>query len=220
MNTRRKFEVDGFVVVDHVFDQSEICLISSRCEAEIEATVGTRNLLKFDWVKSIASTLMTHEALTTLMPNNPVAVQCNYFAKDADKNWSVSLHRDLSIPIASKVSSNEWGGWSIKEGVLYAQPPQSVLSQMVSVRLHLEDNSAENGALELVAGSHIVDLNDAAIQNKERELCVVKLGGVLAMRPLVLHSSTKLRSGRRRVLHFVFGPDDLPDNAKWPADLR
>jgi len=83
MNTRRKFEVDGFVVVDHVFDQSEIRLISSRCEAEIEATVGTRNLLKFDWVKSIASTLMTHEALTTLMPNNPIAVQCNYFAKDA-----------------------------------------------------------------------------------------------------------------------------------------
>ena len=218
------FEQDGFVVVDHIFNQSEVKRIAEQCESKVLTSVGTRNLLKFDWVKALASRLIDHQHLSALMPKNAVAVQCNYFSKDIENNWSVGLHRDLSIPVESKVNSRKWSGWSIKEGALYAQPPKHVLSQMVAVRLHLEDNTRENGALEIVPGSHKGAASNPkrssienSVQQDKRQLCMVKQGGVLAMRPLALHSSTKLKLGKRRVLHFVFGPEHLPDNAKWPA---
>lgn len=35
------------------------------------------------------------------------------------------------------------------------------------------------------------------------------------MKPLTLHASTKVKEGQRRVLHFVFGPEKLPDQAQW-----
>ena len=205
-----KFESDGFVVINKIIKEGELCLLAEKCDSEIEFEIGTRNLLKHDWARELAHKLIQNESLKTLMPENAVAIQCNYFVKDVQKNWSVTLHRDLSIPVKAQISSDEWSGWSEKEGVLYAQPPKQVLAKMVAIRLHLEDNNSENGALELVSGSH-KNLN----RNGERKLSIVEKGGALVMRPLVLHASTKLKSGKRRVLHFVFGPKKLPNKAEW-----
>lgn len=213
-NTQAKFESDGFVVVNEILKTNELRLLAERCESEIESEIGTRNLLKHGWARELAQKLIQNESLKPLMPENAIAVQCNYFAKNVQNNWSVTLHRDLSIPVKSQIISKDWGGWSEKEGVLYAQPPKQVLAEMVSVRLHLEDNNSENGALQLVAGSH-KNLN----QNGERNLGIVAKGGALIMRPLILHASTKLKSGKRRVLHFVFGPEKLPNNAVWANAL-
>lgn len=42
--------------------------------------------------------------------------------------------------------------------------------------------------------------------------------GVLLMRPLALHASSKATgSSRRRVLHFVYGPLALPYGLRWPS---
>ncbi|MEM7359993.1 MAG: phytanoyl-CoA dioxygenase family protein [Pseudomonadota bacterium] len=210
MNVEEKFESDGFVVIKDILSENELHLLSDRCDSEIKAQIGTRNLLDFAWVRGLARTLKLSESLKPLMPTNPVAVQCNYFAKDSENNWSVTPHRDLSIPVKKQIKSEGWSGWSVKEGVLYAQPPKQVLAQMMGVRIHLEANDSQNGALELVAGSH-----KNFIQRGERSLGIVPKGGALVMRPLVLHASTKLKSGKRRVLHFVFGPRKLPDDMEW-----
>lgn len=209
-----KFELDGFVAIDHIVNEADLLVLAEKCDSEISAEVGTRNLLAFEWARELAQTLTQHELLKPLMPENVVAVQCNYFSKSMSKNWSVALHRDLSIPVKKQITSQQWSGWSRKEGVLYAQPPKQVLAEMLAIRLHLEDNNSENGALELVAGSH-KNFNPKGC----RCSCPVTRGGVLVMRPLILHSSTKLKTGKRRVLHFIFGPEKLPDNAEWANAL-
>jgi len=209
-----KFESDGFVVIGEILDQQSLLALEAKCESEIQAKIGTRNLLRCDWVNELAQKIIQHKAIQSLLPKNSVTVQCNYFSKDTESNWSVSLHRDLSIPVKSKISSNKWTGWSRKEGTFYAQPPKQVLSNIVAVRLHLEDNNSENGALEVVAGSH----NDFNNNNKPT-LSLVPTGGALVMKPLLLHSSKKLKSAKRRVLHFVFGPEKLPNDAEWANAL-
>ena len=211
INIKTKFESDGFVILNEILSSEQLCTLSERCESEVKANVGTRNLLSIDWAKDLAQTLIENESLRTLMPKNSVAVQCNYFSKSIQKNWYVTMHRDLSIPIKNKINSRQWSGWSEKEGVLYAQPPKRVLAEMLAVRLHLEDNNSENGALEVVPGSHKSD----KLKIEKRSLGVVSQGGALIMRPLLLHSSTKLKSGKRRVIHFVFGPKNLPNNMQW-----
>ncbi|MDA2933344.1 hypothetical protein MYX82_03265 [Acidobacteria bacterium AH-259-D05] len=46
--------------------------------------------------------------------------------------------------------------------------------------------------------------------------CVVPKGGVLVMRPLLLHASSKsITIEPRRVLHFLLGPPQLPHGLRW-----
>jgi len=208
--SKSQFEQDGFLVIDRVIDDEAMHVLTNHCETEVNAKVGTRNLLALPWVKQLAQKLAQNDSIKRLLPKNAVVVQCNYFSKDLTNNLSVTPHRDLSIPVKSRIESVQWSGWSHKEGVLYAQPPKNVLSNVLAIRVHLEKNDNMNGALEIVPGSH----KDFTATGKQA-LCAVAKGGALLMRPLALHSSSKLRSGKRRVLHFVYGPNDLPDGASW-----
>jgi ectoine hydroxylase-related dioxygenase (phytanoyl-CoA dioxygenase family) len=149
-------------------------------------------------------------------------VQCTLFVKSPTNNWLVSLHQDLSIPVAERVDNPECHGWSEKEGGLFVQPPDSVLADIVAVRLHLGDCDQNNGALQVVPGSHRQGrLSSAAAtrsKNERGQITVpVPRGGVMLMKPLLLHASSKASiNNARRVLHFVFGPAKLPGGLRWP----
>jgi ectoine hydroxylase-related dioxygenase (phytanoyl-CoA dioxygenase family) len=150
-----------------------------------------------------------------------VAVQCTLLDKSPAKNWLVSLHQDLSIPVASRMDDPGLSGWSEKEGQLYVQPPVNVLEQLVAVRVHLDGCTAKNGALRVVPGSHTQGRVDQGKTESLREqhgetLVPVASGGALVMRPLILHASSKaITPGARRVLHFLFGPTSLPLGLEW-----
>ena len=50
--------------------------------------------------------------------------------------------------------------------------------------------------------------------------CHAARGSALAMRPLLLHASSKAGgSSRRRVLHFLFGPRRLQHGLRWPQGV-
>jgi ectoine hydroxylase-related dioxygenase (phytanoyl-CoA dioxygenase family) len=101
------------------------------------------------------------------------------------------------------------------------QPPVSVLEQLVAVRVHIDDCPVESGALRVVPKSHVEGrLNKEqaeALRSQNGETAVpVGRGGVLVMRPLLLHASSKATSpDLRRVLHFVFGRPKLPLGLEW-----
>ena len=81
---------------------------------------------------------------------------------------------------------------------------------MLALRLHLDDSTLENGPLRVPPGTHTLGvLTDAQIHEMAIKApavdCIVDAGGVLAMRPLVIHASSKSRSDRpRRVLHIEY----------------
>src|SRR5579863_4848726 len=96
-----------------------------------------------------------------------------------------------------------WGPWSEKAGVAYAHAPAQVLSRVIALRVHLDASTADNGPLRVVPGSHHSGvLSDQAVMavvstNAHIE-CQVPQGGVIAMRPLIVHSSSKARSTESR----------------------
>jgi ectoine hydroxylase-related dioxygenase (phytanoyl-CoA dioxygenase family) len=98
----------------------------------------------------------------------------------------------------------------VKEGVIYAHAPANALERVVALRLHLDDSNEDNGPLRVLPGTqnHGV-LSDEAIHVLPEEVapteCCVGVGGLVLMRPLVIHASSKAVSNEpRRVLHIEY----------------
>ena len=182
---------------------------------------GTRSLLAQPWCMALAERLRSHPALAALIGQDMVAVQCTSFEKSAARNWLVPLHQDLSIPVAARVDDSALSGWSLKEGMQFVRAPGAVLPALLVLRLHLDPCGPDDGPLRVVPGSHthgaIDDDQACALRAAHGEVvCVAPPGAVLVMRPLLLHASSKgSGTSARRVLHFVFGPRQLPHGLAW-----
>ena len=102
------------------------------------------------------------------------------------------------------------GPWSEKAGIFYAHAPGWELSRVVALRVHLDASASENGPLRVVPGSHEAGvLTDKEVfryvRDHQHVECLLPEGGVLAMRPLLIHSSSKAHASTlRRVLHIEY----------------
>jgi Phytanoyl-CoA dioxygenase (PhyH) len=211
----------GYAVIPDMVRIDEIGKIERFIDDGVGGGAGTRRLIGRPWCSRLAEQLTRDMRLSKALPTDARAVQCALFVKSIASNWLVSLHQDLSIPVAERVDNPDYHGWSEKEGELFVQPPVSILNDMVAVRLHLDDCDERNGALRVVPGSHrlgrLTTAKATGVRNAQGQVCVqVPRGGAMVMKPLLLHASSKAFHNRRRVLHFVFGPGKLPGRLRWP----
>jgi hypothetical protein len=204
------FELRGCAVVPGVVASTQLAHAERYCESLDLSGAGTRDLLEQEWCRDMACEIREKPFIRSLLGNATTAIQCTLFVKDSLSNWSVPLHRDYSVPVKAQVSSPAWSAWSVKQSVVFGRPPIELLKSLVTVRVHLEDTGEENGALHVIEGSH-----RTAEVSGERSSHFIPRGGAFVMRPLLLHASSKVVSGSRRVLHFVYGPPTLPDGAEW-----
>jgi len=94
-----------------------------------------------------------------------------------------------------------------------------ILDDNFTIRVHLDDTDQTNGALRVVPGSHAkgVYRPENIDWSAEREvICDVRRGGIMLMKPLLLHASSRTTSNhRRRVIHIEFGRKPLPEGLCW-----
>jgi ectoine hydroxylase-related dioxygenase (phytanoyl-CoA dioxygenase family) len=123
--------------------------------------------------------------------------------------------------VEKRIELEGFGPWTTKAGVTHVQPPIAVLEGMLALRVHLDDCHTWNGALRVVPGSHKFGrLSQEAISVRIKTempmVCEVPRGGVLLMKPLLLHSSSVSATPlQRRVIHFEFSSSDLPGGLSW-----
>jgi ectoine hydroxylase-related dioxygenase (phytanoyl-CoA dioxygenase family) len=219
-----QFTDDGFVLIPQLLTASECNAFTANLEHSQSDAKGTRSLLSQPWCADLAAHIRQHPALRALIPASYVTVQCTYFEKSPAHNWLVPIHQDLSIPVAQRVNHPGLRGWSHKEDALYVQAPLDVLQQLIAVRLHLDDCGAEDGALRVVPGSHLYGVlaPDEAIALRDagtEVVCTAARGVALLLRPLLLHASSKSTgASQRRVLHYLFGPSELPLGLQWQQE--
>lgn len=217
---RMQLATDGFTLVRSLLSEAECDEVSRSPGAADTRGAGSRRLLHEAWCADLACKVMAHPDVREALPTRARAVQCTFFEKSAAKNWLVPIHQDLSIPVSGRVDHPALSGWSEKEGAVFVQAPDSVLEQLLAVRVHVDPCSPEDGPLRVVPGSHEfgrVGPARAALAGRSAGVTVpAKRGDALLMRPLVLHASSKSSgSSLRRVLHFVFGPEALPYGLAW-----
>jgi ectoine hydroxylase-related dioxygenase (phytanoyl-CoA dioxygenase family) len=215
----RQFLDDGFALFPDVLADVECDRLSAALPSSGDP--GSRDLLPQRWCVALAARIRAHAGIASLIPTNHVAVQCTYFEKSRATNWLVPVHQDLSIPVAERIEHPALSGWSDKEQGLYVQPPEDLLRELVAVRLHLDDCDVQDGPLRVIPGSHArgrIGADAAAdVRAASREVvCTARRGAVMAMRPLLLHASSRSTgTGARRILHFLFGPRTLPFGLRW-----
>jgi ectoine hydroxylase-related dioxygenase (phytanoyl-CoA dioxygenase family) len=191
--------------------------------AKKSATYAVRNLLSLvPEVRALASTSEMRAVVEPILGTRAIVVRGLLFDKSPDANWKVAWHQDLSIAVKNRIEAPGFGPWSEKAGVVHVQPPVRVLEEMLTVRLHLDDCFEDNGPLQVLPGSHRLGLIDPESIARLREeispvSCTVGVGGVVLMRPLILHASpTASDPDHRRVVHIEYASDDaLPAGIEW-----
>jgi ectoine hydroxylase-related dioxygenase (phytanoyl-CoA dioxygenase family) len=141
---------------------------------------------------------------------NALPYRATLFEKSGAANWLVVWHQDTALPLRSQFDLLGWGPWSRKAGICYAHAPSWALSRVVALRIHLDASTIDNGPLRVLPGTHSFGvMSDAEVSALARSRahvdCIVQRGGVMAMSPLLVHSSSKARSDLPRgVLHIEY----------------
>jgi ectoine hydroxylase-related dioxygenase (phytanoyl-CoA dioxygenase family) len=206
----------GFARVESLVSATDCESIAGLVTPSAAASGGRRDLLNHAWCQSLSERVRAHPDIAAILPTGTRAILCTYFEKSTERNWLVPLHRDIHIPVARKVAHSSLRGWSSKDGMLFVQPPREILDALLAVRVHLDACGTDDGAIEVVPGSHRDERIDANSAGRARATLEAGKGDALLMRPLVLHASRKATGNSlRRVLHFVFGPERLPHGLEW-----
>ena len=161
------------------------------------------------------------EIVEAILGPNAFLIRSTLFNKTDGANWGVFWHQDLSIAVEQRHDVAGFHAWTRKAGVQCEQPPVELMARILTMRLHLDDCRADNGALKVLPGSHLSRrLSSDGIEQRAASgvaaICEVPAGGAVLMCPLLLHSSSPMeRSGHRRVIHFEFAAFELPSPLKW-----
>jgi ectoine hydroxylase-related dioxygenase (phytanoyl-CoA dioxygenase family) len=201
MNTLTVIEEQGFGVLPEVFLPRETRrLIGDLDQSPLRRSkAGVRHVLRHPSVASLAREPRLLNIAQEVLAAEALPFRATLFDKSPQANWLVVWHQDTALPLRTRRDTPSGGPWSVKDGVVYAHAPAGVLSQVLALRIHLDDSTADNGPLRVLPGTHTEGvLSDDAIHEFAGQIepadCLVLQGGVLAMRPLLIHASSKSQS--------------------------
>jgi len=203
---------DGYAIVPQVVTAEEIRRLLSDLgqSTSLRTRAGVRHLLSNPAVAELAADPRLLGIAQSVLGSDAFPFKATLFDKSSDANWLITWHQDTALPLSEKIETPGWGPWSTKEGIVYAHAPASALERVVALRLHLDESTEENGPLRAIPGSHRGGvLTDQQVETMVSTLghatCVIEQGGVIVMRPLIIHASSKSQSDKpRRVLHIEY----------------
>ena len=231
-----QFAGEGFAVVHNFYSPAEVAALLQAVTSapgngpnfrRSQEVFAIRDLLgKVPALWPLLDTAALRTVLKQLFPNDYHLVKAIYFDKPAGSNWLVAWHQNLMINVKQQTDSPGFGSWTNKAEGVSVQPPMAVLENMCTIRIHLDDCDATNGALKVVPGSHqrgVMPAANIASLTPAATSCAVPAGGAMLMKPLLLHASNRSTSEQpRRVMHLEFAFVELPAGLVWrerPAQL-
>jgi len=185
-------------------------LVAQLTASASSGRAGTRHLMSNNAVQELANDQRVLRIAQAALGGPALPFRATLFAKSGAANWLIPWHQDTALPLATSFSDAEWASWSQKAGIRYAHAPAWALSRVVALRIHLDASNIDNGPLRVVPGSHLAGvLTDQSVSDRVKKqnhaTCLIPREGVLAMRPLLIHASSKAAcDAPRRVLHIEY----------------
>jgi len=202
----------GYAVFPNILSAVQIFALTSELSQARwkRSRAGARHILSVPVMRNLAEDSRLLEIVRAVPGPTAIPFRATLFDKSPSSNWLVAWHQDTALPLTKKIETLGWGPWSLKEGVIYSHAPKEALEQVLALRIHLDDSTPDNGPLRVIPDSHRSGVfTDLEIQelasNSVAVECTVAIGGVIAMRPLVIHASSKSENDLpRRVLHLEY----------------
>lgn len=231
-----RLQQDGFVLLRDAVARSTVAQLIQQCDLALQAEAGAEQAVR---ARSAAGHIYAARNLIDAVPivlqfwkrgelqrflrqqlgDAFGLVRVLYFDKPPDRSWSLPWHQDRAIAVRDHQQGSEpFSRPSVKAGVPHVIASDELLQRMLTLRLHLDDVDQENGALEVIPGSHQwTGCMAEGIESKVR--IDAHAGDVLAMRPLIQHSSAASdpqTRRHRRIVHLEFAADpQLPSGYQW-----
>lgn len=220
---------NGFTTINSIFSDKELEKIdevlknidtSNENFRKSEDLFAIRQFLKeLPEIKDLLFNDNIKAIINEIFGEKYVAVKSIYFDKPEKSNWYVAYHQDLTISVDKKMDLTDFGPWTTKRNQFAVQPPLNILENIYTIRIHLDDTDENNGALKVVPKSHSKGIYRAETIDwnvETEEICNVEKGGVMIMKPLILHGSNRTTNGKkRRVIHIEFSDMELPEELQW-----
>jgi hypothetical protein len=221
---------DGWRILRACYGASQLesmkSLVASLIQSNLEsvrqrdgAVYAARNVLELcPQVQDVWRTPLLEEYLQRQLGSDAGLVRALYFDKPPNQTWALPWHKDLLIAVADATRADGYSPPRPRAGVLHTEPPLEVLESMLTLRIHLDPVTAENGPLEVLSGSHLTG-KQLAVNGFSPVRVTGMAGDVLVMSPLLVHSSGRSHSEcrlHRRILHLEFsGMPRLPGGVRW-----
>ena len=224
-----QIETNGFAIVEDVITMESVSsfieALSPLQEEVAQVSGGIRNLMRrSSAVAELAQSDAIRSLVTPILGPKIFPVRAIFFDKTPEANWKIPWHQDVTVAVKERKDCEGYGPWSVKAGVTHVQPPAAISEQMLSVRIHLDNCPASNGALRVIPGTHRLGKlrhaeTDAVVAEKEPATCEVRAAGALIMRPLLLHASSESDTTKalqhRRVIHLDYAAISLSCGLEW-----
>lgn len=225
---------NGFVLMNDVFTANEVTGLIDIIDAANAANPNFRmsgGLFAirqfFKEVPAIVPAVFTarlQQIINQLFGDGWFVVKSIYFDKPGASNWFVAYHQDLTISVKEKHETEGFVNWTVKQNQYAVQPPAAVLEDNFTLRIHLDDTNEQNGALKVIAGSHnqdIITLSAYDLSTAHETVCSLKKGGLMIMRPLLMHASGRtVNNMQRRVIHVECSKAVLPQPLQWSEQME
>jgi ectoine hydroxylase-related dioxygenase (phytanoyl-CoA dioxygenase family) len=215
---------NGFAVVQELIPPDKLNWLCDQISLPgiRRSRAGVRHAFNLPQIVDFAQEECLLDLAREILGTDAFAFHATLFDKSPQSNWLIVWHQDTALPLRERHEVAGWGPWSVKEGMHYAHAPAAALSRIVALRVHLDDSTVENGPIRFLPGTHTMGvLSDDSIHELSTKIapveCAVPRGGVLAMRPLLVHASSKSGTGApRRVLHIEYA---VPTSIPYPLQL-
>lgn len=217
--------LNGYALADVTLTDTQCDHLAASIPSAGASRGGTRGLLSHPTVLQLLLHKQLGGYLWSVVGRDLVAVKATLYDRTPPSHRRGQWHQDRVIEVRERMDVAGYGPWTSKNGVPHVEPPASVLEQMLAVRLYLDACGPEDGPLRVLAGSHDGGkLSAEAIEGMSTENAVdlhVKKGGVMLMRPLLVHSSAPARvPSHRRVLHIVLAPPEAISPLEWQTAVH
>lgn len=143
------FNERGFEIFDNAFDQQtadyltlELARLDFGTAAKTRKAIafGVRNLLNVATViREFAASAAVSKLVEPIAGEKAQVVRAIFFDKTTGANWKVPFHQDLTIAVREQRDVGGFTAWTRKADILHVQPPDSVLENIVSLRVHLDE---------------------------------------------------------------------------------
>lgn len=236
--SRQILEQDGFFLLPRGIETTmvERLLAIFACEFVIDSqsvrarsskghVYAARNLIEsIPEVTSVWQTEPMLGLLREVLGDGFGLVRALFFDKPPERTWNLPWHKDTSISVKdNSAASPAFSRPTVKAGVPHVIASDDLLQQMLTLRIHLDEVTDENGPLRVIPGSHVTSESEG-LGLDHAVTIYANAGDVLAMRPLISHSSGASIAGttrHRRILHLEFAANEkLPDGYQWHDYVR